>query len=378
MLAGTPRIDRGQWQVLAGKSRSSPDRSSRPRLEIAVRQPETLARVASLYYEEKLTQTEIASRIHVSRSTVSRLLDEARQRGIVEVVIHYPWRRVFDLEEQLLERFALTRAIVLASHSLTYDQTLRGLGILAARHLEDSIGDGTLLGISWGTAVDSTVRALEPARGLSVTVVQMIGATDAEDSETDSPQVAQTLARKLGGQYRHLHAPLIVDDPDVRDSLLRQSSIRETLSLAAQADIALVGVGSPNPSVSSLLRARYLSEAYLAALRAEGAVGDICARHYDIQGEPLDTELDHRVVGVDLDTLGQVDQGIGVSGGIAKAESILGALRGEHVDVVVTDEVAARAVVRLDAAAYAQVAPEMRIERRWSARFGSSKELDAA
>jgi DNA-binding transcriptional regulator LsrR (DeoR family) len=113
-------------------------------------------------------------------------------------------------------------------------------------------------------------------------------------------------------------------------------------------DIALVGIGSLVPEVSSLLRAGYLDREALAQLRAQGAVGDICARHYDSHGQVMDIELNQRIVGIELKDLQDIKQVIGVAGGEAKAEAILGALRGRHVNVLVTDDGAARKLLTLD------------------------------
>ncbi|RLC59170.1 MAG: sugar-binding transcriptional regulator, partial [Chloroflexota bacterium] len=88
----------------------------------------------------------------------------------------------------------------------------------------------------------------------------------------------------------------------------------------------------------------------LARLRTQGAVGDICARHYDAQGHVLDIELNQRIVGIELEALHSIGQVVGVAGGEAKAEAILGALRGGHVNVLVTDDAAARKVLALDQA----------------------------
>jgi DNA-binding transcriptional regulator LsrR (DeoR family) len=133
----------------------------------------------------------------------------------------------------------------------------------------------------------------------------------------------------------------------VREVLLQEPRIRETLSLARRADVALVGIGAPLPAVYSLLRAGYLGREELARLRAQGVVGDICARHYDAQGSVLDIELNQRIVGIELEGLHDVEQVIGVAGGEAKAEAILGALRGGHVNVLVTDDTTARKVLAL-------------------------------
>ena len=304
-----------------------------------------LAQVARLYYEDNLTQAEIARRIDVSRSTVSRLLDEAREAGVIEVIIHYPWKSDPELERQLESVFGLQRACVLAGRGQPYQEILRGLGVLAARYLEGVLEEDSVLGISWGTAVHSTAQALRPVRRLPITVVQMIGAVGTGDPLIDGPDLARLLANIYGGEYRYLHAPLLVESSDLRNALLQEPRIRETLSASRGADIALVGIGSLVPEFSSLLRAGYLDRKSLSQLRARGAAGDICARHYDVMGKVMDIDLNRRIVGIELEDLHKIDQVIGVAGGEAKAESILGALRGSHVNVLVTDDLAARRIL---------------------------------
>jgi len=309
---------------------------------------ELLAEVASLYYENNLTQAEIARRIAVSRSTISRLLQEARESGVVEINIHHPWKTAPELERDFGARFHLRQARVLVGRGRPYEEILRGLGVLAARYLESILVEGMIFGISWGTAVYSTVRALRPERRLPITVVQMIGAVGKGNPQIDGLDLAHWLASVYGGECRHLHAPLIVEDTQVREMLLQEPSIRETLSLARQANVALVGIGAVVPEVSSLLRAGYLDRAALARLQALGVVGDVCARHYDVHGRVMDIELNRRIVGIELEDLHGIGQIIGVAGGAAKAETILGALRGGHVNVLVTDDAAARKVLALD------------------------------
>jgi DNA-binding transcriptional regulator LsrR (DeoR family) len=308
---------------------------------------EYLAHVASLYYEDNLTQDEIARRITTSRSTVSRLLHEAREAGLVEIVVHHPWKTVPELEEVLVARFHLLKAYVLRGNGKSYPELLRGLGVLAAQCIQGILREGTVLGISWGAAVYHTVRALRPERPMPITVVQMVGAVGEGDPLIDGPELARWLANLYGGSYRYLHAPLIVEDARVRDVFLHESRIRETLALARRADVALVGIGAPDTQVCSLLRAGYLDSEALDTLRAQGVVGDICARHYDVHGGAVDIPMNQRVVGIELEALQGIKQVIGVAGGERKAEAILGALNGGYVNVLVTDEAVATRVLEL-------------------------------
>jgi len=307
-----------------------------------------LAEVATLYYEDELTQEEIAQRLGISRSNISRLLTEAKRKGVVEIRINYPWQTSPSLQAALIARFALPMARVLKVEHHDYKWTLRGLGALAARYLEGILKDVSILAIGWGTTLYEVVSALRPIKKVDIEVVQMIGAVGSGDPLIDGPELARRLANTLGGRYRYLHAPLIVESAEVQQALLKEQRINETLQLARKADIALVGIGSVEPSISSLIRAGYINEQELAAIRQSGAVGDICARQFDIYGRVLDIDLNRRVVGIDIESLKEIKCVIGVAGGILKAPAILGALRGGFVDILVTDEEAAEEVLRLD------------------------------
>jgi DNA-binding transcriptional regulator LsrR (DeoR family) len=306
-----------------------------------------LARVASLYYDHDKSQQDIADEVGVSRSAISRFLTEARERGIVEIVVHYPWRTCPELEQKLISTFNLKAARVLARENKSYEEMLQGLGILAARYLDHILHDGMIIGISWGSALYQMIRAL-PMRDLpGVEAVQLIGATDSESLPSDGPILAQLLSNRLGGLCRYLHAPLVVENEAGREVLLQDRNIRETLARAEQADVALVGIGSTNSEFYSILRAGYVDEAETQRIRAAGAVGDICAQHYSLTGQWLDIDINRRTIGIDLGTLSKIKTVIGVAGSSRKGAAIFGALRGGYLDVLITDDQAAQKVLAL-------------------------------
>ena len=306
-----------------------------------------LARVASLYYDQELTQDDVARRAGVSRSKISRLLKAARKEGIVEIVINYPWRTATVLEKEIQDRFGIQHVSVVISQGRAYEEILWGLGNLAARYLESILERNVSLGISWGTAIYQTARSLRPELRLSIKVVQMIGAVGSSDPLIDGPDLARFLANLYGGEYHYLHVPLIVDDAALVTGLLRESHVQQTLELARNTDIALVGIGGVSPEVSSFLRAGFLTREELEKLEDMGAVGDICGRLYDIHGGKLDVPVDKRIIGIELDDLKQIKHVVGVAGGDAKAKAILGALNGKRVTALITDDMAARQVLRM-------------------------------
>jgi len=306
-----------------------------------------LARVASLYYDHGKTQQEIAGEIGITRSAVSRLLSEAREKGIVEIIVHYPWKTSPELEEALLKTFGLKAVRVLIRENKSYEEMLQGLGVLAAEYFNGILQDGMVIGISWGTALYQMIRAFRPRNLGQAEVVQLIGATGAENVPTNGPILAQLLCRRLGCKCWNLHAPLIVDSRAGREALLQERSIRETLERAKYADVALVGIGSTQPDLYSLLRAGYVTEEEAQRIRESGAVGDVCAQHYSVTGEWLDIDINHRVVGVDVDTLKRIHTIIGVAGSSRKGQAILGALLGKYVNVLITDDQAAQKVLAI-------------------------------
>jgi DNA-binding transcriptional regulator LsrR (DeoR family) len=307
-----------------------------------------LAQVAWLYYDQNKSQQEVATEMGISRSAVSRLLTEAREKGIVEIIVHYPWRTSSSLEQELTSIFKLKAARVLLSENKSYEEMLQGLGILAAQYLDNHLHDGMILGISWGTALYQMIRAMRPRNLPGVEVIQAIGATGSETVPTDGPILAQLLSNRLGGITRYLHAPLIVENETARDVLIQDRNIRETLARAEQADIMLVGIGTPNSELYSLLRAGYVTEQEAQTIRANGVAGDICAQHYSLTGEWLDIDINRRTIGITLDVLPKCDKVIGVAGSSRKGAAILGALRGRYINVLITDDQAAQKVLALN------------------------------
>jgi DNA-binding transcriptional regulator LsrR (DeoR family) len=308
---------------------------------------ELLAHIATLYYHQDQSQQQIATQLDLSRSNISRLLKEARERGIVEIFIRHPLRRVPPLEQQLIERFGLREAGVVQSDMSNTSVTIARAAELAARFLDLALEDAHVLGISWGSTIYATVNAFTPRRRHDVEIVQLMGGVGPTEAAIDGPVLAQRLARRLTGRYRYLHAPLIVDTPEIAQALLAQRNVAETLEIARQSDVALVGIGALTPDVSSLLRAGYLSIAEFTVLAQRGVVGDICARHFDIRGDSITPELDARLVSITLDDVAQIPTVIGVACAPTKARALLGALHGGYLDILVTDSAAAEEVLRL-------------------------------
>lgn len=308
---------------------------------------ETLAKVASLYYEDGLSQEQIAAQLGYSRAHISRLLSEARREGIVEIRVLHPLERASVLEKKLQASFDLKQVRVLQGGELAYGQMLRRLGALAARLLAESIESQSILGISWGTALSEVAHTLQPMDLPGVKVVQLIGSATSRDHQVDGPGLAREFSLRIGGQYFTLAAPWLVRDRRTRDALVKEKRMCEILNMAQQADIALVGIGSVEPGYSSLVRAGYITLDQLRELQKLGIVGDVCGHHFDLAGKLVDISMVGYAIGIDADSLRRIPLVISVAGGMIKARAILGALRAGLVNALVTDDSAARGVLDL-------------------------------
>ncbi len=306
-----------------------------------------LMQVAKLYYVQQLTQAEIGRKLDTSRSTVSRLLQEAREKGIVKITIDYPWDRDEELEHKLKRTFGLRDARVLIAYDQSSDESRSGRGLLAAECIDDIVQDGMILGVSNGRSIAKTVQQLKPSRQVKMTVVQIIGALGTHNPLIDGPDLVRNLAEAYGAQYRYMHAPLLVEDVRTRDLLLQEPSVQETLSLARRADVAILGVGALDSASSGSIWTGFLNEKDIVWLRNQGGVGHMCAQHYDINGQLLDVELNRRAIGIGLEALRSIETVIAIAGSEEKARAILGAIRGQYIDVLITDDQAAVKILEL-------------------------------
>lgn len=307
---------------------------------------ELLAKIASWYFEEDLSQTEIAARTGYSPSMISRLLSEARKSGVVEIRVHHPIGRRVDLEQELQSRLGLKMVRVVVRGSLDHNQMLRRLGRMAARLVEDLGHDHMTIGTAWGPAVYETVNELRPGVLSGVHVVQMIGSLVTQEPSQDGQELARRAAHAFVGRYTTLPAPLFVENEVTRQALLNDLPIRHAVGQFRQIELALLGIGTLEPQRCSLLRAGYVTSAQLEELRAAGAVGDVCGVYVDIHGKPVELPLTKRMVGIDAETLTAIPTKIGVAGGQTKILPIVGASRAKFIDVLVTDEVAATGILR--------------------------------
>jgi DNA-binding transcriptional regulator LsrR (DeoR family) len=176
-------------------------------------------------------------------------------------------------------------------------------------------------------------------------VVQLTGGMRTIEG-TDTNILTTMLSERLGGKPLLLHAPLLVRDPQTKEAFLREERISEALSAARSVDVALLGIGLADKK-GSLWKTGLLREKDYRVFKKHGAVGAICGRFYDINGNPCVTGWDRRVIGLTLEELSRVKHKVGIAIGREKREALLGALRGHFLNVLITDESTAQTLLKI-------------------------------
>jgi len=296
-----------------------------------------LYKIAKAYYEDGLTQSQIGKRFSLSRIKVSRLLQQARQNGVVQITIAAPAESHADLERELETAYGLDEVVVAETPRTNQSDVVSAIGQAAAAYLARCIEDGIVLDLSWGTTLLATVDAMTPQSLPHVRVVQMLGGLGKLEAEAAGGDLALRMATNFGARMRLLWSPSVVSSKLVHDALLQDANISETLALAARADCAVVGIGSPTPN-SVVIQSGMLTINELDELRTLGAVGDIALRFFDADGQAVNHPINERIIGLELAEIQRIPRVIGVAGGSEKFEVIRGALRGRLIDVLVTDE----------------------------------------
>lgn len=304
----------------------------------SISDPRLLAKAGALYYLRGQTQQQIADRLRVSRPSVSRMLEEARRQGIVQITIAPVGGTAGDLEAELETRFGIREAVVTAAAPDGADP-VQHIGAAAAGYLQRTASSGATLGLTWGTTLGEMVRALVPAPLRGATVVQMLGGIGPAQAEAHAADLTRRLARLLEADLQLIQAPGIVATEAVRDALLGDPQIHDAVEAIRGVDVAFVGIGalSTNPVLEPGAGAGVVPEGLREALAEAGAVGDVALRFFDADGGAVPCPLDERLIGVDLDTLHALPHVVGVAGGPAKADAIRAVLRAKLLDVLITD-----------------------------------------
>ncbi|WP_196600320.1 sugar-binding transcriptional regulator [Pectinatus frisingensis] len=295
-----------------------------------------LIRASELYYQQNLNQNEIAKILNVSRPTVSRLLEEARQSNIIEIIIHSAIKKNSDLANKLRIKFHLKDAIVIAG-DYPYYEALQKCGIAAAHFLNGILDNNISLGITWGIPMNYFADALSSQKYYNINVVQMVGCLGSGNPKLDGLELAITISKKLNGTYSNIYAPVFIDNRAVYEYLIAEPQIALTLKKALMTDIVITGIGSLYDEESTLQKAGYLSENDRQDLLAKGGIGHLLSRVFDKNGNEL-IQKNKYVISPPLSCLKTPRWVICMAVHEKKALPLLTAMKAKYINTIIVDE----------------------------------------
>jgi DNA-binding transcriptional regulator LsrR (DeoR family) len=301
------------------------------------------AMVARRYYIDDRQKSEIATEMGISRFKVARLIDEARASGIVRISVDIPAEVDLALGQRLADHFRIQRSLAVRVVDTDPGGTGAILGSAAAGYLSSKISEADVVGVSWGSTLTHTVNALGSLAAGEI--VQLVGGVQIGRMEDSGVELVRRLAAKSNGRAFPLHAPLLVRTAEMAAALRDDPGLDAAISRYTRLTMALVGIGSWVPPMSSLYQE--FSPNDRATLIQAGAAGDLCSLVFDSTGQALTAAPLDRLIGITLDELRRVPEVIAVAGSTDKANAIAAVLRSGVVDTLITDIPTARKILEL-------------------------------
>ena len=316
-------------------------RSSSPTGRELDSEHQKLVRVAWLYYRDNLTQAEIAQQLHVSRPTVARLLERARQTGIVTIDIDTTGAGGLELINALREKYHLRDVVIVPDlgEAASAEVSNTRLSIEAAQYMRRFLQPGAVIGVGWGDTVLRTLLALSPSSLNGVSFPTITGGIDAYTTK-----VSGTTNNGISNYIRFVPAPLLASSPAIASALRSERAVTSVLDMARASDVALIGIGGAIAS-ATILQTGVVTERQIRDYQRRGAVGDILGEWYDEHGRVLAVDLQKIRVGLSISELRTMKHVVGVAGGIDKLAAIHGALMGGYLNALITTEDVAHGLI---------------------------------
>jgi dihydroxyacetone kinase-like protein len=307
-----------------------------------------------LYYEDGLTQGEIAEAMGVSRATVNAYLQDARDRGIVNIALDPARLASLTIADELKRHFGLEECLVVPSEETR--PLIDRLATAGAMSIRSLVKSGDTLGVVWGRTVMAVAGRLDALSLHDVTVVQATGSTPASFPYTPD-LCAAAFAAALGARCINITAPAIVGSPELARTLLAEPLIAGQFATLASANRILFGISTLRPN-STIHASGFFESVSLQHYLARGAVGVLAGRFINERGELVEGPLDARTIGIPLETLSGIRTRVAVAGGFDKVQALLAMLRGGYANVLITDAATGRGILNADGVTSLRRRPE--------------------
>lgn len=301
-------------------------------------------RAVWLYYNQGKTQKDIADLLGVSRSTVIRMLDEARKRAEVQIWINETAEDCVSLALRLEETLGLDEAIVVPG-TLSPEATAVDVGAALGQFLSEVIQDDMTVGVGWGRTLLASLKTFRAARRANTRVVSLLGGL-IEARSINPIEYSWRLASQIDAECMLMLAPLVVSSPEIKRELIESCGLGVLFDRARSLDLAVISCGDFGVEGSSL-SGTFLAEAQRRGLAEAGAVCDTLCHFLKADGTSVDHPVQECVMAVGLDAVAEAKHVLLATGGARRVEAIRATIRRTGCNTLITDEAAAKGLLGL-------------------------------
>lgn len=301
-------------------------------------------RAAWLYHGQNLTQNEVADRLGIGRSTVIKLLEEAKKRGEVRVWIEEGITELIELAVNIERKFSIKEVIVVPTEG-GIEQASKLVGLALGKFLSKTICDNMTIGVGWGRTLTASLASFHPSKSANVKVMSLLGGS--VDTQLSNPiEFSWRLANALNAKSYLFPAPLIVDSAETKRTLIDKCGLGSLFEMAQSLDMVVVSAGEISANSTSSVR-HLITETELNELISLNCVGDVMCNFLDQDGKMVPHQINDRVMSVGLNPLRNARHIVIASGGRERATAILAAVRSIGCHTLIIDHSAASALLEI-------------------------------
>ena len=296
-----------------------------------------MVKAAWYYYFENMTQQAIADRLSISRMRVIKLLDNARQTGVIQFRLRSDGVGMVRQSQELINKYHLKDVFLIPEVDTDSAHPNESIARAGAMYIADRLGDNACINVGYGDTLGRTLNHLATMVQTPVTCISLTGGV--------SNYLPNTRSNVFNARLHLIPAPLLASSPEMASAMREENSVSEIIRMTDLSSFTLIGIGSIGDN-ATVFRSGVLSQSDLFYLKMHNAVGDVLCHFLDKDGQVIHTPIEERLISTPLSRLKAMHNVIGLAAGREKIEAIRAVLRGGYLDVLITDEPTANLLLK--------------------------------
>ncbi len=294
-----------------------------------------MIKIAWYYYFENMTQQSVANMLGISRMRVIKLLEKARQTGIIQFRLRKDGEKRMTLERSLMDTYGLKDAFIVPA-AVNKSQVNAVIAEAASMYIAERLTENSFINMGYGDTPSRILNNLATLAESPITCVSLTGGV--------SYYLPDTRSNVFNAKLHLIPTPLLASSKEMADAMRHEASVTEISRMISLAQLTVVGIGAMHET-ATIFKSGILNRNDFLYLQMQGAVGDLLSHFIDGEGRLIETPLEERLISTSLDKLKELQNVIGVAAGDVKVNAIRAALRGGYLDVLITDDQTANQLV---------------------------------